>query len=127
MNGAQFLRFTTQNNLLYAKLNATGTTKHTSQLDTIGATALNQINLSSRLRLLALQKIAWLFRLSKLLIRRMARTVSLSAAIAANTAEIIKLKADGTFDRTKSFNATNADVDQYGKANYVTVQDLVRG
>ena len=120
-NGARFLGFNTKQ-LTYAKLNATGTTKHTVA-DTLG-TALND---QSKFRFVYFPaKDSLVIQVKQVTYTKDGKNGKFGAAIAANTAEIIKLKADGTFDRTKSFNATNADVDQYGKANYVTVQDLVK-
>ena len=120
-NGARFLGFNTKQ-LTYAKLNATGTTKHTVA-DTLG-TALND---QSKFRFVYFPaKDSLVIQVKQVTYTKDGKNGKFGAAIAANTAEIIKLKADGTFDSTNSVNATNADVDQYGKANYVTVQDLVK-
>ena len=120
-NGARFLGFNTKQ-LTYAKLNAAGTTKHTVA-DTLG-TALND---QSKFRFVYFPaKDSLVIQVKQVTYTKDGKNGKFGAAIAANTAEIIKLKADGTFDSTNSVNATNADVDQYGKANYVTVQDLVK-
>ena len=120
-NGARFLGLNTKQ-LTYAKLNAAGTTKHTVA-DTLG-TALND---QSKFRFVYFPaKDSLVIQVKQVTYTKDGKNGKFGAAIAANTAEIIKLKADGTFDSTNSVNVTNADVDQYGKANYVTVQDLVK-
>ena len=120
-NGARFLGFNTKQ-LTYAKLNAAGTTKHTVA-DTLGTALKDQ----SKFRFVYFPaKDSLVIQVKQVTYTKDGKNGKFGAAIAANTAEIIKLKADGTFDSTNSVNATNADVDQYGKANYVTVQDLVK-
>ena len=120
-NGARFLGFNTKQ-LTYAKLNAAGTTKHTVA-DTLGTALKDQ----SKFRFVYFPaKDSLVIQVKQVTYTKDGKNGKFGASIAANTAEIIKLKADGTFDSTNSVNATNADVDQYGKANYVTVQDLVK-
>ena len=120
-NGARFLGFNTKQ-LTYAKLNAAGTTKHTVA-DTLG-TVLND---QSKFRFVYFPaKDSLVIQVKQVTYTKDGKNGKFGAAIAADAAEIIMLKADGTFDSANSINATNADVDQYEKANYVTVQDLVR-
>ena len=88
-------------------MNAAGTTKHTVA-DTLGTALKDQ----SKFRFVYFPaKDSLVIQVKQVTYTKDGKNGKFGAAIAANTAEIIKLKADGTFDSTNSVNATNADVE----------------